>query len=108
MEKKPGTELIAQERREQVEKHGRSLKRDIAENTADQLSDGASMLALNFPKGCLEIEDVVEHHCPEGWDNGIWEKMANKPYAKRLVIAGALIAAELDRINGEDITNIKP
>ena len=36
---------------------------------------------------------------PNGWDQEIWEKMIRKPHQERLIIAGALIAAELDRLN---------
>ncbi len=36
---------------------------------------------------------------PEGWNKELHNKMMNKPYKDRLIIAGALIAAEIDRIN---------
>ncbi len=35
---------------------------------------------------------------PKEWDKTITEKMLNKNYKQRLVIAGALIAAEIDRL----------
>jgi hypothetical protein len=99
MEKtKTGIELIAQERQEQIEKHGRTIDRDIAENDKNQLSSGASILALNYPFICLEVYDVEESHCPPDWDQELWCKMVNKPYKERLIIAGALIAAEIDRL----------
>lgn len=41
---KTGIELIAEERREQIEKHGRTIERDILYNRTRQLSSGAAML----------------------------------------------------------------
>ena len=43
----------------------------------------------------VNIEPLV----PEGWSFELFKKMCNKPYKERLVIAGALIAAEIDRLN---------
>lgn len=40
-----------------------------------------------------------EYGCPKGWDATIYQKMINKDKMQRCVIAGALIAAEIDRIN---------
>lgn len=96
---KTGIELIAEERRQQIEKHGRTIDQDVKLNVNCQLSEAGSMLALNYPHICLELEDVEDNHCPDGWDKAIWSKMVNKPYKERLIIAGALIAAELDRLN---------
>jgi len=39
---------------------------------------------------------------PNGWDVDIYKKMRNKSYKERLIIAGALIAAELDRLSISD------
>lgn len=88
---KTGIELIAEERKEQIEKHGRSIERDRYENSLGQLSEGAK--SLLYKSKVLRIRAV-----PPGWDESIWKKMANKPYRERLIIAGALIAAEIDRI----------
>lgn len=93
-----GIELIAQERKEQIRKHGRTIEKDVAENANKQLGEAASMLALDYPFICLEADDVVENHRPKDWDENLWEKMVNKSYKERLVIAGALIAAEIDRL----------
>ena len=83
-----GIELIAKERQEQIEKHGRTIEQDVQLNTVGQLGFAVvSLCSGNFNK-----------QCPVGWDKGIWMKMIAKPYAERLVIAGALIAAEIDRL----------
>jgi len=89
-----GLEKIKKERDEQINKHGRTVALDAEHNYEKQLSWAASCLA--FP----EIEDWDARHAPPpNWDLKIWQKMHDKPYEERLVIAGALIAAELDRIS---------
>jgi len=81
-----GVELIAQERKEQIEKHGRTVERDVIENAHYELSGGAvQLLGLNGQK-------------PQDWDAAIWERMVGKSLKERLIIAGALIAAEIDRM----------
>lgn len=91
--KKTGIELIADERREQLEKHGRTIEDDIKYNSQGQLSVAAGIL------GQKTIPDhVKETLIPKGWDGPIWNKMINKPYKERLIIAGALYVAELDRL----------
>lgn len=90
---KTGIELIAEERLEQIEKHGRTIARDVKENYAEQLATGAEMLlAMSHEEGIDPLE------FPDGWDHDICEHMLGKPYKERLIIAGALIAAEIDRL----------
>lgn len=90
---KTGVELIAIERAEQVDKHGRTIGKDLVHNNKFQLALAASWLVA---------PDIFENdafeHCPDGWDEIIWNKMCAKGYHDRLVIAGALIAAEIDRL----------
>ena len=97
---KNGIELIADERLEQLVKHGYSWDHDIRTNNHYQLSEAAGLLTH------LDEEDYghdIEACCPTGWNLDVWRKMMSKPYEKRLIIAGALIAAELDRINEADV-----
>lgn len=90
---KTGIELIATERKEQLEKHGRTIKSDVQTNTNNELIIAAGSLAYkNIDK--FYLSDLK----PDGWDEKIWEKMCKKPYLERLIIAGALIAAEIDRL----------
>ena len=96
---KTGIELIAQERQEQIEKHGRTVESDIEINKAWQLSTAASVLANQFFKSPRQKLNLM----PDNWDDEICLKMCNKPYKERLIIAGALISAELDRINANEI-----
>ncbi len=85
-----GIELITQERAEQLSKHGYSTHGDRQLNSKGQLRKAAYML---IDHGAF-INDA-----PEGWDKGIWNKMKRKTVKERLIIAGALIAAEIDRIS---------
>lgn len=89
---KTGIELIAEERQEQIEKHGRTVEKDVLLNASYQLAIGASKL-LAFPAECHNHKVP-----PVGWDIDIYKKMQDKPYKERLIIAGALIAAEIDRL----------
>lgn len=86
---KTGIELIAAERAEQIEKHGRTVEADKKFNRKRQLRQAAHAL--------IE-ESAFINEAPEGWDKGIWSKMKRKPLRDRLIIAGALIAAEIDRL----------
>lgn len=84
---KTGVELIAQERNEQITKHGRTLEQDAYNNKDYQLSGAAVSLITG------------NRMTPFEWDARIFNKMMDKCYLDRLIIAGALIAAEIDRIN---------
>lgn len=86
---KTGIELITEERREQLEKHGRTIEDDKVLNKRRQLRSAAYMLIS---------EQAFIMDAPEGWDEKIWDKMRRKALKERLIIAGALIAAEIDRI----------
>ncbi|SFO05049.1 hypothetical protein SAMN05421741_11834 [Paenimyroides ummariense] len=86
---KSGIELIADERRQQIEVHARTIELDLKYNSEKQLSVAAKRL-LEF--------DPRETGRPLYWDRDIWNKLTGKDYKKRLIIAGALIAAEIDRL----------
>lgn len=85
--KPTGSEQIAQERVDQILKHGHTTVSDIQKNPDKQLVNASSAILF---KSKL---------CPEGWDDDKWQKLIEKPYPERLVIAGAFIAAEIDRVN---------
>ena len=90
--KKTGIELIAQERQEQIEIHGISVEEDVKVNEAGELRAAAFSL-LGVPDS-----DALLKYNPWPWKKERWERICQKPYKERLVIAGALIAAEIDRI----------
>ena len=87
MMKKTGIELISIERQEQIEKHGFDNRHDSNEfHKNGELSDAA-------------IYAITLNGYPEKWDKQFYKKIKRKDYRKRLIIAGALIAAEIDRLN---------
>lgn len=91
---KTGIELISQERKEQIEKHGMTIKYDCEANSDGDLRRGA--IALLGYQGKSDILLM-----PGQWNLKIIQKMCCKGYKERLIIAGALIAAEIDRLQGE-------
>ena len=88
---KTGIEQIAQERQEQIEKHGFDSQND-ERNTQEELKDTAAFLLT----GDLS-------YFPHTWDQNWIYKFSKKNRIERLKIAGALIAAEIDRLQ-----NTKP
>ena len=60
---KTGIELIAEERQEQIVKHGRTIERDIVCNDMFQLSTAAELL---ISEKVHQLESP-----PYGWDNKI-------------------------------------
>lgn len=91
---KTGIELIAQERQEQIEKHGTSVKDDVEFNKNGELAQVARYL-------CSTVNTTSEY--PRNWSLDFkWHIDRNKSRIERLTIAGALIAAEIDRLQAED------
>lgn len=87
----PGTELIAAERRRQI----------TAEGWTPQHDDRHSHGELAKAAACyLSAPSVWSPHLPKGWP---WEPQGWKPTpadrVRELVKAGALVAAEIDRLN---------
>jgi hypothetical protein len=98
--KKTGIELIAQERTEQIEKHGWSLEHD------QYYGEGQLVQAAKF---CIEqamksiagrIKEM--HKWPEGWDNYFQDKIRNKSIIGQYTVAGAFFMAENDRLGSNE------
>jgi len=87
MSTKTGLELIQEERNEQIHKHNHQVQHDVLKNQDEELKKVAIAMLTN---------DHSEF--PENWNFFKKEKLLNKSYIKRLVVAGALIAAEIDRL----------
>ena len=98
---KTGIELIAKERQEQIKKHGRTIKSDVIFNRNFQLMDAAEILLCHDSCGYNSPEEDKDFP-PMNWDINIWGKMVRKPTKERLIISGALIAAEIDRIQNDN------
>jgi hypothetical protein len=96
---KTGIELIADERKEQIEKHRYTIEHDRLNNSQQELSHAARALLRDK----VRLNSSFDDGYPFAWRDNYkaWAKMAFKPYKERLIIAGALIAAELDRLQFE-------
>jgi hypothetical protein len=95
-----GIELISQERQEHFSKHNRSVEGDKQQNFEYQLADAAGALIAPTPEGMEETYvSINKDYPPIGWDQETWENLLKKSYKDRLVVAGSLIAAEIDRIS---------
>jgi hypothetical protein len=100
---KTGVELIAEERQKQIDKHGFTAEHHVNhdvwyENFQLQLA-AVTLLMHEFEE---QIE--VEANLPEGWELEWFLRLNAKDRRERLIIAGALIAAELDRIDYPETT----
>lgn len=84
-------QLIKKERAEQIRKHGRTVEYDKKHNGSGQLLYAAGVLATELYQ--------YYNPAPMGWDENYWGKVQKKPYKERLIIAAALLAAEIDRIS---------
>jgi len=96
---KTGVELIAIERQKQIDKHGFTGEHHVnnPEWYADkQLTSAAHMIeAYDKDDGLAQNYKLI---VPLNWDKDWWEKLCDKPYSERLIIAGAFIASEIDRL----------
>lgn len=84
---KSATELIKKERFEQTNKHHYSAQHDDEVNDSYQLQIAAEA-----------IIDADDNQFPADWDMVSIQKMCDKPKIERLVIAGAFLVAEQERI----------
>lgn len=108
-----GSKAIFKERVEQLSKHNRSIEHDVLFNNNYQLAFAAKSLLEMIPYSIgiaampPEMEGVPggfgwcmpSKSVPEGWSPKVMYKICSKKYKERLIIAGALIAAEIDRLN---------
>ncbi len=86
MEELTGAQLIAKERQEQIEKHGWSLDND--QHYKHQQLKQAALYCL--------MPDFFSW--PQGWIEKFKIKIDNKSKIEQLTVAGAFIAAEIDRL----------
>jgi len=87
-----GIHLIAVERQEQIKKHGHSIKEDAEQNNKGQLINGALSLLTSR-------NDLM----PKSWTPEAVKKIQKKSEIEKLIIAGAFIAAEIDRLQYKKI-----
>lgn len=96
---KTGIELIAEERQRQIEVEGWTPEHD-AEHDFGELAGAAACYALStvFEKDGIGIKRVIGDFWPSSWDTSWWKPKDKITDLKR---AGALIAAEIDRLQFE-------
>lgn len=88
-----GASLIAKERHEkQIKKHGFTGKHH-AEHP-DWYNEGQLIEAARELSSRTQYGNVY----PKNWNPDQWNELCSRNYEERLVIAGALIAAEIDRL----------
>ena len=92
-----GIELIAKERLEQIVKHGHTPEDDAINNTEGQFNVAVFALISDGGEEGMTDQDFM-HFLPKGWDKAKWLYLCRKSRKERLAIAGALLAAELDRM----------
>jgi hypothetical protein len=113
MPNKTGADLIADERQRQIEKEGWTAEHDD-DHAAGELSVAAALYAAPIPLYAKRnSHNGVEFYDPWPWFDTVeitryenagtyqvpaWDKRKKHSRMRRLVIAGALIAAEIDRI----------
>nr|WP_293837509.1 hypothetical protein [uncultured Arsenicibacter sp.] len=93
-----GVDLIAKERHEQINKHGFSIEKDLSQNDYEKLISATLSILFQNPKFSEPIERKPIYFYPNSWDDKYYERIVQKSRIEQLVIAGALIAAEIDRI----------
>lgn len=98
-----GCDLIAQERQRQIEKEGWSTEHDKS-HTNNELAWAAACYAA--PESIFRILGGYGggpfYSNPWPWSEE-WDKRKQHGRLKQLVIAGALIAAEIDRLIDDNV-----
>lgn len=89
---KTGIELIAEERQRQIEKEGWTAEHD-AEHKEGEMAIAAACYAYPNYDEDWEIQSQLKWP----WENHWWKPSGDRK--RDLVKAGALIAAEIDRLN---------
>ena len=98
---KTGIELIAEERQRQIEKEGWTAEHD-AEHKNGELADAAACYAMSAEKRdkYASWNIVKSFKFPRWWPwDSNWWKPTPEDRVRELQKAGALIAAEIDRLN---------
>lgn len=89
---KTGIELIAIERQEQVERHGYTVDQDAGYVNNELISGAKAYL-------CAHKHEEGWSTFPAAWPFGMTSFKPSEDKIKNLVKAGAMIAAEIDRLN---------
>jgi len=77
---------ILKERSEQIHKHNHTLKSDAKYTKGELQQVAIAIIAMDI------------NLYPKDWNQVHWDKIAKKPRTEQLAIAGAFLAAEIDRL----------
>lgn len=106
-----GIELIAQERQRQVDREGWTPEHD-AEHRRAEMAIAAACYAVEGTDAEVRYPYFDDSNDPEndgGWPwEPAWDKRKKHDRLKQLTIAGALIAAEIDRLQQRDSVTTPP
>lgn len=91
MEKQSGLTQISVERGEQLFKHGKTVEYDVLNNQHHELVRAALIILL---EGNVQDWESLGSHWPEGM---YYKIIYDKTQTERWAIAGALLAAAIDR-----------
>lgn len=94
---KSGIELIAEERKRQIEKEGWSLNHDIEHKDGELAIAAACYAYPNYDKN-----ENIQSQLKWPFENESW-KPSSENRIRELQKAGALIAAEIDRLQNLEI-----
>lgn len=102
-----GLQEIEKERKDQIEKYGYTGEHHIKHPMDYDIGQLliASRKLTNYKENGL-IQQNTEDSPPFMWDKDWWKKLCKKSYKERLAIAGAMIAAELDRLKALDSNGV--
>lgn len=106
-----GIEFIAAERQRQIEEEGYTTEKDQKYNSNEELALAASCYALPESKRIYPWWDNEQGRIPVNWPWGKHFWKPNFQYGGRireLAKAGALIAAEIDRLLAAEVTYTDP
>lgn len=90
---KSGIEQIQAERQKQIDKYGFTGEHHA--NHPEWYDKGQLIEAART----LTMPKILSVFVPINWDIEWFSNLCNRPYNERIVIAGALLAAEIDRLN---------
>lgn len=96
-----GLLFIEQERLRQITQEGFSLEHDLRTSAHGQLAMAAACYAAPEAIYAFRAEAAGGTECVDAWPPGwnkAWDKRKKHSRIKQLAIAGALIAAEIDRL----------
>ena len=99
-----GAGLIVNERIRQVEDEGWTVEHDVEHHTSGQLAVAGACYALAEDARVAYKDDLIPSFWP--WDQEWWKPTPDDPI-RELAKAGALIAAEIDRLKQLEKTSPK-